>query len=116
MTGAVPSAVASRQRVLVRPRHWVLGALLMVLVAVVQAWSLFGATVPLGPCGLGVLRHDDRTWTVVHAENLTEQTAPRHWRGLGFVTAVGTDRLTYHDLSGATRTFVPGATNPTGCA
>ena len=96
--------------------HWAVAVFLVVFVGVVKVWSLFGAIVPLGPCGLGVLRFDDRKWTVVHAENLTEQTAPRHWQGRGLVTSVAAERLTYRDFSGARLTFAPGDTNPTGCA
>lgn len=105
-----------RERAGVRPRHVVVAAFLLILVGFVQAWSLFGALVPLGPCGLGVLRHDDRKWTVLHAENVTEPSAPEHWQGRGFVTSVSADRLTYRDLGGASLTFVPGSANPTGCA
>jgi hypothetical protein len=110
------AAVRQRVPVTARPLRWGAAALLVLAVGLVQAWSLFGALVPLGPCGLGVLHHDDRPWTVVHAENFTERAAPRHWQGRGFVTSSGADRLTYRDLSGATLTFVPGSVNPTGCS
>ena len=110
------SGVIQRERIHVGPRHVLVAAFLVVLVAFVQAWSLFGALVPLGPCGLGVLRYDDRTWTVVHAENVTELSAPVHWQGRGAVTSVVGDRLGHRDFGGTTLTFVPGSANPTGCA
>ena len=87
-----------------------------VCVVIAAAWSLLGAEVPLGPCGLGVLRYQDGKWTVLHEENFTASSAPPHWQGRGFVTSVTSDRLTYRDLSGAQLTFTPGSTNPTGCS
>ncbi|MGI3780866.1 MAG: hypothetical protein ACRYG2_08815 [Janthinobacterium lividum] len=112
-------AAGRRARVHVRLRHLAVGAVLVGLVGLVglvPAWSLLGARLPVGPCGLGVLRYDDRTWTVVHGENSSQQQEPRHRKGLGIVTSAGEDRLTFGDVSGATLTFVPGSANPTGCA
>ena len=98
-----------------------LGRLIVVLAVLVSAltlvvWPLFGASVPLGRCGLGVLRFDDRTWTVVAAQAFDRSRAPAHWQGRGIVTSVGPERLTYRDLSGAQLTFSLGGTPSTGCS
>lgn len=97
-----------------------LGRPIVVLAVLVSAlalvvWPLFGASVPLTRCGLGVLRFDDRKWSVVPAESFTRSTAPAHWQGHGVVTRVGADRLTYRDLSGVRLTFAPGDAGLAGC-
>lgn len=93
-----------------------MAALVVACIALAVTWTVFGALVPLGPCGLGVLRYNDLKWTVVNAENFDEQTAPKHWQGRGLVTSKTADRLTYLDFSGTKLTFAPGSTNPTGCS
>jgi hypothetical protein len=98
-----------------------LARLIVVLAVLVSAltlvvWPLFGAHVPVGRCGVGVVRFDDRAWTVVAAQAFNRSSAPAHWQGLGIVTSVGPDRLTYRDLSGASLTFSLGGTPSTGCS
>lgn len=99
-----------------RGRVAIAGVGLGLLFLPVAAWPLVGANVPLGPCGLGVLRYDDKTWTAVTADAFASPAnAPSGWVGHGIVTRVHTDRLHYLDFSGTRLTFSPGSANPTGC-
>jgi hypothetical protein len=90
-------------------------AALFVVGLPIALWPVLGADVPLGSCGLGVLRYDDRKWNVLPTDAFTQADAPRWWRGHGFVTDVEGDRLSYRDFSGTRLIFTPGAANPTGC-
>lgn len=78
---------------------------LMLLTAPIAAWPLVGADVPLGPCGLGVMRFDDRKWTVTASESFTPADAPPWWQGHGVVTAVTDTQLSYRGFSGLKLTF-----------
>lgn len=81
----------------------------------VALFPVLGGNVPLGACGLGPLRYDDRTWTVLASQAFSEADAPRWWQGHGIVTHVEGDRLSYRDFSGTRLTFTPGDQNSAGC-